>query len=170
MATTNDMEHITFSPKQTEKIGEKFAKSLKSNFLTPVTISLEGELGGGKTTFVKGFARGLGVKETIKSPTFVIMKKYQIATNDPKGQAYGIGKQLTTKSRKLQGFFYHFDCYRIQKAADILELGWRGIIKDPKNIIVVEWGDRIRRILPKNYIQIKFKFADKNKRKITIKT
>ena len=161
------MEHITFSPEQTEGVGKKFAKFLKPNFLTPVIISLEGELGGGKTTFIKGFARALGIETMIKSPTFVMMKKYQLTTND---------KQLTTKSRKSKvesrkskGFFYHFDCYRIQKVEDILELGWEEIIKNPKNIIAVEWGDRIKSIMPKDYTRIKFKFIDKSKRKIVIK-
>jgi tRNA threonylcarbamoyladenosine biosynthesis protein TsaE len=114
---------------------------------------LEGELGGGKTTFLKGFAKGLGIRKKIKSPTFIIMRKYKLGF---RCQVLGLG------------YFYHFDCYRISKAKEILNLGFKEIIQNPENIVAIEWGDKIRRILPKNYIRIKFRFLGQNKRKITI--
>lgn len=147
------LERITNSPEETERIGEELAKKILSHRpeSEAVLLSLEGELGGGKTTFLKGFARGLRIKQMIKSPTFVIMKKYLIAKN------------FSCFRR-----FYHFDCYRISQAEEILTLGWEKIIKDPENIVAVEWADKIKRILPEKYIQITFKILDKNKRKISI--
>ena len=118
-------------------------------------MALEGDLGGGKTTFLQGFAQGLGIKEKILSPTFVIMRKFKIrvdSCSDSCGFVY----------------FYHVDCYRIQKQKEILDLGWKEIIKNPRNIIAVEWAEKISKILPKKKVKIKFKFVNKNTRLLTI--
>ncbi|MCK4473942.1 tRNA (adenosine(37)-N6)-threonylcarbamoyltransferase complex ATPase subunit type 1 TsaE [Candidatus Parcubacteria bacterium] len=137
-------EYLTISPLQTKKIGEILAKEiLKTKPLkTGFVIGLKGNLGGGKTTFLQGFAKGLGIKEKITSPTFVIMKNYKN--------------------------FYHIDCYRIYKPKEILDLGFKKIISNPKNIVAIEWAERIKKILPKNTIWLTFEFIDKNKRKIMI--
>lgn len=111
-------------------------------------ISLEGDLGAGKTTFTQGFADGLGVKEKIQSPTFVILKIYDIP-----------------KSKKN---LIHVDAYRLQ-AKDFKVLGWKEFIKNPQNIILVEWGNKIKSILPKNTMRILFEHDTKTSRKITIK-
>ncbi len=135
-------ENITSSPAQTRKLAEKFAKEIltKKPKKKSFVIGLEGELGGGKTTFIQGFAKGLGIKEKILSPTFVIMKKFNN--------------------------FYHFDCYRIEKSKELLGLGFKEIISNPENIIVVEWADKIKKIMPKHALWIKFKFVDEKIRKI----
>ena len=138
-------ENITSSSVQTKKLGEKFAKEIltkkskKKSFL----IGLEGELGAGKTCFLQGFAKGLGIKERILSPTFVIMKKFNN--------------------------FYHIDCYRIHKSKELLDLGFKEVISNPKNIIAVEWAEKIKEIMPKHTFWINFKFVDETIRKITIK-
>jgi len=135
-------ENITSSSVQTKKLGEKFAKEIlaKKSKKKSFVIGLEGELGGGKTTFIQGFAKGLRIKEKILSPTFVIMKKFNN--------------------------FYHFDCYRTQKSKELLDLGFKEIISNPKNIVAVEWAEKIKKIMPKDAIWIKFAFVDKNTRKI----
>jgi len=148
------MKHKTFlsmSPSQTEKLGRELAEEiLKSPFQKgAVVFGLVGDLGGGKTTFLKGFAKDLGIKQKILSPTFIIMRRFKI-------------KDLRFKN------FYHFDCYRIENPKEILALGFKKIISDPENIIGIEWSDRIKKILPKNSIILKFKFISKNQRKITI--
>ncbi|HQK63533.1 MAG TPA: tRNA (adenosine(37)-N6)-threonylcarbamoyltransferase complex ATPase subunit type 1 TsaE [Candidatus Staskawiczbacteria bacterium] len=127
----------------TQKLGEDLAKDLlKSGSGNQAKIlGLTGNLGGGKTTFMQGFAKGLGIKEKILSPTFVIMKHF--------------------------GNFYHIDCYRINKPEEILELGFREIIADPKNIVAVEWPEKIKKFLPDDAIYIDFEFIDDNTRKIT---
>ena len=138
------MNYLTNSYKQTQKLGEKLAKTLlkKDAGKSAVVLGLQGDLGGGKTTFLQGFAKGLGVKEKILSPTFVIMKRFKN--------------------------FYHIDCYRIKNEKDILELGFEEIISDSKNIVAIEWPERIKKRLPKSIIIIKFDFIDKNKREIAV--
>lgn len=147
-------ENITSSSVQTKKLGERFAKEIleKKPKKTAFVIGLEGELGGGKTTFLQGFARGSGVKEKVLSPTFVIMKKFKI-------------QYLKSNIQYL----IHIDCYRIQKSKELLDLGFKEIVSNPKNIIAVEWADRIRKIMPKDSIWIKFDFIDRRKRKITFR-
>lgn len=130
---------ITTSKNQTQKLGEEFAKELRGGEI----ICLSGELGAGKTTFAQGLLKGLKVKGPYTSPTFVVMKKYE--------------------------HVYHIDAYRI-KDRDLLELGWEEMLADNLpaggNIIVVEWAERVRKIIPNNAIWIKFKWLDENKREL----
>ena len=88
----------TTSPEETERVAEKLARSLGY----PAVISLVGDLGAGKTTFTKGFAKGLDIKENVTSPTFTIMNEY-------------------TSGRKPM---YHFDMYRLSSLDEALELGF----------------------------------------------
>lgn len=150
-------EYISSSSAKTKKFGEKLAKQILKKKLKKraFVIGLEGELGGGKTTFLQGFARGLGIREKILSPTFVIMKKFKI-----RGNSY-------SNSCKFANL-YHIDCYRIQKPKELIDLGFKEIISEPKNIVVIEWADRVRKIIPKTAIWIKFKFIDKNRRMLII--
>ncbi len=138
--------HTTNSPAQTKKIAQGVAeKVLKRE--CPSVLALEGDLGAGKTTFLQGLAKGLGIKEKVLSPTFVIMKKFEIPESS-------------------FSFLYHFDCYRIQKPEEITELGFKEIIKDPENIIAVEWAGKIEDILPRKLLKVKFEFIDEKTRKI----
>ena len=136
---------ITKSRGETKRLGERLAKKIikKKPLGKVVVLGLEGDLGGGKTTFLQGFAKGLGIQEKITSPTFVIIKRF--------------------------GRFYHIDCYRIQKPKEILDLGFKKIISDPRNIVAVEWADKVRKIIPKSTIWLKFEFIDKKTRKIVLK-
>lgn len=153
--------YLTKSPYQTKKIGEILAKeSLKTSTKKALVLGLIGDLGGGKTTFLQGFAKGLGINEKILSPTFVILKKFEI--RNPKSETNS--KSQNSKFRT----FYHIDCYRIEKPEEILNLGFKKIIVNPKNIVAIEWTDRIKKILPRDIIILKFEFLNKNKRKITL--
>ncbi len=136
---------LTKSFKQTQKLGEIFAKEIIKNksHKKAVVLALNGNLGAGKTTFIQGFAKGLGIKEKILSPTFVIRKRFNN--------------------------FYHIDCYRLKNAKEILELDFKKIISNPENIVAIEWPSRIKKVLPENTIFIYFKFVDKNKREIIFK-
>ena len=135
---------VSKSPKETKELARKLAKKQKEikTRKNALVVGLIGELGAGKTAFVQGFARGLGIKGKIVSPTFILMRKH--------------------------GNFYHFDAYRINKPKEILDLGWREIVSNPGNIIIIEWADKIKKILPKKYIKINFQHVDENKRKISI--
>lgn len=141
--------HLTESAEQTQKIGKDIARKIIADGKKSkaVVVGLKGDLGGGKTTFTQGFAKGLGIKDKILSPTFVILKRFQI------------------KSKQFKNF-YHIDCYRLKDEKDLLELGFEEVISDPENIVLIEWPEKIKKILPKDTIIIEFDFIDENKRKI----
>ena len=135
-------EVIIQSAEEMQKVGKYLSNEILKEILEnkkAIVIGLEGDLGSGKTTFVQGIAKGLGIKGKITSPTFVIMREYD--------------------------FLYHIDCYRIQ-LEDLLELDFKEIINQPGNIIVIEWAERVKKILPKDTIWIKFEYLGKDKRKI----
>lgn len=135
---------------ETQKLGKKLAQGFlasKRQNRGALIIGLEGDLGGGKTTFTQGFAKGLGVKEKILSPTFVILKKFKI----PNGRF----KTLC-----------HIDCYRLRDSKDILDLGFNEMISNLENIIIIEWSDKIKKILPKSVVSFRFTFIDKEIREI----
>jgi tRNA threonylcarbamoyladenosine biosynthesis protein TsaE len=142
------MEFLTKSPSQTKKRALALAKEiLRNHFEKAFVLALSGDLGGGKTTFIQGLAKGLGIREKVLSPTFVIMKRFSI----DKGQFRN---------------FYHIDCYRIKYPKEMLDLGFEEIISDPENIVAIEWAERIRNLLPKNALKMEFEFKGKTKRKI----
>jgi tRNA threonylcarbamoyladenosine biosynthesis protein TsaE len=148
---------LTNSPAQTQKVGRELAKRILKDGRKDgaVVLALLGDLGGGKTTFLQGFAKGLGLTDKILSPTFVIMKKFKIQS---------------TKSERNSWFknFYHFDCYRLKDSKDILELSSKKELFLPENIVAIEWAERVKDVLPAQTIQIEFKFVDNKKRKIII--
>jgi len=115
-------------------------------------IALYGDLGSGKTTFLQGLAKGLGVKRRVISPTFVFVKEYPIF-----------------KKENLAANFYHIDLYRIEKLKEALHLGLQEMFADKKAIVVVEWAGKIKKMLPKKRIDIFFSYLGPNKRKIVIK-
>lgn len=143
--------YFTENSAQTKRLGEATAKKIlrSGRGEGAVVLGLIGDLGGGKTTFLQGFAKGLGVKQKITSPTFVIMKRFPV-------------------SHSVFYNFYHIDCYRIQKPKEILDLGLKEIVLDFQNIVAIEWADRIKKALPKDALILKFGFINKNKRKIVV--
>ncbi len=126
--------------------GEAVGKRIKKG----VILTLKGELGSGKTTFVKGLARGLGLKGKIKSPSFVIFYTHAI----PKS--------------KLR--FYHFDLYRIERARELIELGFPEIIKNKNNITIIEWPEKAKKYLPKNSRHLIFTHVKKHPHSRIIKS
>ena len=147
-----DEVFFTDNPLQTKKLGKVLAEEILRNRLDSsgaFVIGLEGNLGSGKTTFLQGFAAGLGIKEKVTSPTFVIMKGFRISGS---------------KFRK----FYHIDCYRIQSSEELLDLDFDDIVSDSRNIVAVEWAERVRKILPEKTLLIKFEFIGENERKISL--
>jgi len=138
-------EFFTSTPFQTKKAGKLLAEEiLKSKpGKKAFVIGLVGDLGGGKTTFLQGFSRGLGIKGRVLSPTFIIMRRFNN--------------------------FYHVDCYRIKKPQELIDLGLKKIMANPKNIVAIEWADRVRQIMPSSAIWVNFEFINEKKRKIVIK-
>lgn len=145
------IEILSKSDKDTRKLGQLLAKTIifersPTSLKGAAAVSLEGELGAGKTIFTQGFAKGLGIKEVPRSPTFVIMRVYSISKSD-------------------FDRFIHIDAYRIGQK-DLKVLGWNEFVKNKKNIILIEWGDRIRKILPKNSLRIVFKHIGHHKHRL----
>jgi len=140
------MEVKTNTPFATQKIAQDLAKNLKGGEV----IALFGDLGAGKTVFVQGLARGLGIKRRIISPSFVFMRTYPIIL----GQ-----KPLT---------FYHLDLYKGESMADLASLGLDEIFS-PESVVVLEWADRIKKELPKKRINVFFETIDEKTRRISIK-
>ena len=139
----------TKTAKQTQKAAQLLAQEMqKSGEKGMRIIALEGELGSGKTTFAQGFAAALGVKEKILSPTFVLMKIYEL-------------RQET--GNKRQGFkrLAHIDCYRLDSPADLRYLGFGDLLKDKDAIILIEWADRIRRLIPRGALRVKFRHGER---------
>ena len=137
---------LSKSEAETKKIGQKLGQIIKKN-KGSVIIGLIGDLGGGKTTFVKGIASGLGVKGSITSPTFTLLKEYK------------------TKDLNL----YHFDFYRLKDINDAKNLGLEEYFEKSRSIVIIEWADRIKNILPDEKIIIEFDFISQNERRLTLK-
>ncbi|HCM36621.1 MAG: tRNA (adenosine(37)-N6)-threonylcarbamoyltransferase complex ATPase subunit type 1 TsaE [Candidatus Wildermuthbacteria bacterium RIFCSPLOWO2_02_FULL_47_9c] len=144
----------TRSSEETKKVARQFVKQLfekQPKAERARVIALQGELGSGKTTFIQSVARGLGIKEKVLSPTFVIVKSYSLSR-----AAYGI--------RNL----YHVDCYRLKGPKELKELGWDSIVSDPRNLILIEWPERILKILPEDITILKFLIKGEKEREIAI--
>ena len=138
------MPQLTASAKQTFNLAKNFAKQLKGGEV----IGLIGELGAGKTVFVKGLATGLGIKKNITSPTFVLMKIYPV-----------------TNFKFQISNFVHLDAYRIKNEKDVLSIGAEEYFNQPDTVTVIEWADKIKKILPKKTKFIEIEYLSKNKRK-----
>lgn len=149
---------ITKNSKETQELGKKLAGQMRGGEV----VCLSGELGAGKTTFTQGFLEALGAKGPYTSPTFLIMKQYK--KEFPISKSQFPKKSKITKS-KIQNIF-HIDAYRVN-AKDIFNLGWEEIIADKKNVVIVEWAERIKNIIPKNALRINFEWVSEGERKIT---
>lgn len=140
---------------ETETTARDFVAEILSSKVGPnaTVIALSGNLGSGKTTFTKFFARALGIApETVTSPTFVIQKSFDIDEGDARGSLF----------RRL----VHIDAYRLEKPEEIERLGWREILADPANIVLIEWPENIGNALPKTVRKISFQTVDENTREI----
>jgi len=149
-------------------MGEILAKELKGCEI----ICLFGDLGSGKTTFAQGVLKGLGAKKPYTSPTFVVMKQYRIPKSF-QSSAFPL-RQTSRRNSSKPSFIqtlkniYHIDAYRV-RSKDLLELGWEEIISNKNNIVIVEWAERIKNIIPQNAIWIGFEHLKADERKISIK-
>ena len=144
------MKIVSHSLTDTEKFAEKFLQTLPRKETGATVVGLYGDLGSGKTTFVQAIGRALGIKDSIQSPTFVIIKSYKLKAN----------------SYKL---LVHIDAYRLKSGEELCKLGFEELLVEPHNLILVEWADKVADILPKNHRTLNFKFVDETTREFSIK-
>lgn len=119
------------SLEELQKEAASFAQTLSSGERGATLVTLSGELGAGKTAFTKMLAEAFGIRDVITSPTFVLEKIYQLPT-------------------PVRGFtqLVHIDAYRLEKGTDLEPLGFEALTKDPKNLIMLEWPERVHDGLP----------------------
>lgn len=134
---------ITKSEAETKEVAKEFTKAFLKN---GGVVGLFGQLGSGKTTFVQAVGSTLGIKEKILSPTFIFIRNYKLA--------------------KLNKILFHIDLYRLEGSKDLENLGLREIFENPNNIVVVEWAEKLGKLLPKDTVKIKFEILDKNTRRL----
>ena len=138
-------KNITFISRS-EKETEAFAENLAKELLPGAVLTLDGDLGAGKTVFSRGFARGLGITEPVSSPTYTIIQEYPLENG---------------------GMLFHLDLYRITNSASALAFGVDEFINDPDCYALIEWPERIADILPPGRISIRIRHLSDTEREIT---
>ena len=138
------MERICNNLQETKEFAEEIANSI----FPPFVITLNGDLGAGKTAFTKFFAKAIGINSVVTSPTFTLMNEYDE------------GKYP----------LYHFDMYRIEDSSEIEELGLNDYINTKKGVVIVEWPQAIQSILPKIGYDIEIIKLDETSRKFIVKS
>jgi len=136
---TATIDIVTRTPDETRTVGAGLAELLVPGDV----ISLTGDLGAGKTTFVQGAARGLGVGEPVVSPTFVLVREYR-------GDVP----------------VYHLDVYRLDRLQEVIDLGFEDLL-DPSGVIFVEWGDAIDALLPDEHLRVELRTDDGDARRLS---
>lgn len=132
------MKYVTNSAEETIEIGKSFAEKLNKG----AVVLLSGEMGAGKTVFVKGMAQGLGIKSLITSPTYAYMNDYD-------------------------GILYHYDCYRLTSGEDAESLGLTDYFY-ASGICVVEWSENIADVIPNGAIRVTIEKTGETQRSIEI--
>lgn len=134
------MEFITKSPAQTERVGEALGKRLSAG----TVIAYRGDLGAGKTAFTRGLARGLGITESVTSPTYTIVNEY-------------LGGRLP---------LFHFDMYRLGGEDELFDIGWEDYL-ERGGVCAVEWSENVPDAM-ENAISVTIFRLDEDTRKIVI--
>jgi tRNA threonylcarbamoyladenosine biosynthesis protein TsaE len=142
--------YTTRSPLEMERLSGRIARLLIERRSRPssrsrkaLAIGLIGDLGSGKTTFVQGFARALGIRSRTVSPTFTIMRRYALPRSS---WAYRAGFRSLV----------HVDCYRVHALRELKVIGFDGWLADPTAVVVIEWADLVRSRLPRTTPRIRF--------------
>jgi tRNA threonylcarbamoyladenosine biosynthesis protein TsaE len=141
---TTTSSHVTRSVEETIALGERLA----AGWLAGTVVALSGDLGAGKTALTKGIARGLGVTDTITSPTFTLVNEHT---------ARG-GRRL-----------YHVDLYRLDQPQQAIEIGIEEELA-PDGWTVIEWAEKLGDVLPADAVRIHIEIVGENERRITVRS
>lgn len=139
-------EFLSHSPESTSQFGAELAKNIK-----PGLITLSGELGAGKTKLTAGILKAFGAEGPYQSPTFMLVKEYHL----PRITASGIAR------------IYHCDAYRLA-AKDFEALGFQALLEDSEGLIILEWPERVKELLPEKRIDITLTQRSETERRICI--
>jgi tRNA threonylcarbamoyladenosine biosynthesis protein TsaE len=154
MKDINTKTFITTSAEETKNLAERLAAHLSAGDV----IVLSGTLGAGKTQFVQGLARGLGVKEPITSPTFALLMSYQSALKQVgAGALYGNAKTGLDLN--------HFDLYRLDNKDQLEDIAFYEVLESPM-VTCIEWGTKFPEALPRDYLEITLTALEDDKRQI----
>lgn len=127
---------ISHSSVETKSLAENLAKLLVNGEI----LALAGPLGSGKTTFIKGLAKGLKIAQKIRSPSFVMVIPYK----------------LSLRNRKKAKTFYHLDLYRLKRITELRELGFFEILLQKNRLLAIEWPEKVKKFLPRHTIYLSF--------------
>ena len=144
------MSKISKNMKETEKIAKEFLFKLKPKESGATIVGLFGDLGVGKTTFTQIVSKNLGIKRKVNSPTFVIIKRYDI---------------------KYKNFdqLFHIDAYRLKNEKELKNIGWEEIILNKSHLVFIEWPENIKKAMPKKYQKIYISHTKEGHRSFKIK-
>lgn len=129
--------YITLSPDGTEKLGAELAEEILANAALPRFVALFGDLGVGKTAFVRGFTSAIAPQARVKSPTFALVNEYR-------GQTLSV---------------FHFDMYRIEDEDELYSIGFYDYA-DRRGVCLTEWSENIEYALPEQYIRVEISKND----------
>ena len=168
---------VSHRPHETRQFAKRILAALLRERRGAVVLALAGELGTGKTTFIQGLASSLGIRGHVQSPTFVLVRTHPIpkqfhqfhpvTTRTPHSLRRGEGEN-SRNSSEAPAFrpgcngvhhvhhFVHIDAYRLDSLAEARRLGLKDILKDRDAIVVIEWADRIRKLIPRGAIWLRF--------------
>ena len=161
---------ISRSTEATRELAKHIADKLKGGEV----LALVGELGAGKTTFAKGLAEYFGIESTVTSPTFTLVQEY--AVRGPKLKAQSSKQIQNPKSKKLSTASYrlpvtsitHIDCYRLNSPQELLEIGFKDYLTRQDTVIIIEWADKVKNILPPNTQWLNFKHGKKENERVIV--
>lgn len=155
------MSFMSHSEAETEKIAARLAKTLRGG----ETLLLSGELGAGKTVFVRGLARALGVRGRITSPTFVLLRAHRT------GRTKGLSDKKTKQQRngccsvaQSFSFLVHVDAYRVRDARELEAIGLDEWIGRSDTVVAIEWGERVRRLASTHSVRVRIEGSGEQRR------
>ncbi|HYC83231.1 MAG TPA: tRNA (adenosine(37)-N6)-threonylcarbamoyltransferase complex ATPase subunit type 1 TsaE [Candidatus Paceibacterota bacterium] len=140
------MKRESLSLEETRRIAEEFLSDLKPVKDQATLVCLSGDLGAGKTAFTQSIASVLGIADPITSPTFVLEKIYRIPDHP------------------RFSHLIHIDAYRLESGRELAALGWDSILSEPKNLIILEWPERVANLLPVERLMVNLTFINETTR------
>jgi tRNA threonylcarbamoyladenosine biosynthesis protein TsaE len=144
------MIKISKNTKETGEIAKSFLMKLKPFKKRATIVGMYGDLGTGKTNFTQAVAKHFGIKRKINSPTFVIIKHYNL------------------KNKNFDDFF-HIDAYRLKNEKELIHLGWKELTSNPKHLIFIEWPINVIKAMPKQHHKIFISHTKEGHRSFKIK-